>query len=83
MNQGMTTIFVSTEQMLAEENGFSEENLSVLLDAMASTLPTLKKGIPSEVQIELRKKLEADKVRFKRDEDAKRIDRMMGELGGA
>lgn len=53
MNQGITTIFVSAEQM-PEEKGFSEEDLSVILDAMASTL-----------------------------HDAKRIDRMIGKLGGA
>jgi hypothetical protein len=83
MNEGMTTIVVSAEQLLAEENGFSEEDLSLLLDAMASSLSRLKKGFPPDVRIELRKKLEADKVRFKKDEDAKRIDRMIGELGEA
>jgi len=83
MNGGMTTIFVAAEQMLAEENGFSAEDLSLLLDAMAGTLPRLKKGFPPDVRIELRKKLEADKARFKKDEDAHRLDQMIGELGGA
>ncbi|HEV7504649.1 MAG TPA: hypothetical protein VGS07_07045 [Thermoanaerobaculia bacterium] len=83
MNEGMTTIFVSAEQMLAEENSFSEDDLSVLLDAMATTLPRLKQGFPPEVGIELRKKLVADKARFKKDEDARRLDRMIGELGPA
>jgi hypothetical protein len=83
MKDGMTTAFVSTEGMLVEDNGFSAEDLSHLLDAMASTLPTLKQGFPPDVRIELRKKLEADKARFKKDDDAKRIDRMLGELGPA
>jgi hypothetical protein len=83
MKDGMTTAFVSTEGMLVEENGFSADDLSRLLDAMASTLPTLKQGFPADVRIELRKKLEADKARFKKDEDTKRLNRMIGELGGA
>lgn len=83
MDEGMTSIFVGAEQMLAEQNGFSADDLSVLLDAMADTLPRLKKCFPPDARIELRKKLEADKARFKKDEDARRIDRMIGELGGA
>ena len=83
MNEGVTTVFVSTEGMLAEENGFAAEDLSRLLDAMASTLLHLKKGIPSDVRIELRKKLEADKARFKKEEDARRLDQIIAELGGA
>jgi hypothetical protein len=50
---------------------------------MTSTLPRLKKGFPPDVRIELRKKLETDKARFKKDEDAHRLDQMIGELGGA
>jgi hypothetical protein len=36
MNEGLTTVFVGAEEMLAEQNGFSAEDLSILLDAMAS-----------------------------------------------
>lgn len=82
MNEGLTTTFVAAERMLTEQNGFSAPDLSALLDAMATTLPRLKKSFPPDVQIELRKKLVADKARFKKDEDAKGIDRMIGELGG-
>jgi hypothetical protein len=82
MNDGMTSIFVGAEQMLAEQNGFSADDLSVLLDAMADTLPRLKKCFSPDVRIELRKKLETDKARFKKDEDSRRLDRMIGELGG-
>ena len=83
MNEGLTSVFVGSEQMLAEQNGFSAEDLSVLLDAMAQTLPRIKKGFPPDVRIELRKKLETDKARFKKDEDARRLDQMLAELGTA
>jgi hypothetical protein len=82
-NKGMTSVFVGAEEMLAEKNGFSAEDLSVVLDAMAGTLPRIKTGFPPDVRIELRKKLEADKAQFKKDEDAKRLDQMIAELGRA
>jgi hypothetical protein len=81
MNKGLTGVFVGAEQMLAEQNGFSAEDLSVVLDAMTSTLPRLKTGFTPDVRIELRKKLEADKDRFKKDDDARRLDQMISELG--
>jgi hypothetical protein len=81
MNKGMTSVFGGAEQLLAEHNGFSAEELSILLDAMASTLPRLKKGFPPHVRLELRKKLETDKTQFKKDEDTRRLDQMIGELG--
>jgi hypothetical protein len=80
MNEGLNMVFAEAELMLTEP--FSAEDLSVLLDAMASTLPRLKKCFPPDARIELRKKLETDKARFKKDEDAKRLDQMIGELGG-
>jgi hypothetical protein len=83
MKEGMTTAFVGTEQMLTPENNFSPEDLSLLLEAMAQTLPHLKTGFPPEVRIEMRKKLEDDKARFKKDEDTRRLDRMLSELGKA
>jgi hypothetical protein len=83
MNEGMTGLFVATERMLSEQNGFSPEDLSLLLDAMAQTLPRLKTGFPPDVRTELRKKLETDKARFKKDEDARRLDQMIAELGKA
>ena len=81
MNSGLTTVFVGAEQMLTPRNGFSAEELSVLLEAMARTLPQIKKAFAPDYRIELRKKLEADRVRFKADEDIRRIDAMIRELG--
>ena len=83
MNDGLTRVFVGTEQMLSERNNLAPDDLSILLEAMATTLPRIKIVFPFDVRIELRKKLEADRARFKKEEDVRRIDRMIGELGGA
>lgn len=82
MNDGLTRVFVGTEQMLSERNGLAPDDLSILLEAMATTLPRIKIVFPNDVRIELRKKLEADKARFQKEEDVRRLDRMIGELGG-
>lgn len=83
MNDGLTRVFVGTEQMLSERNNLAPDDLSILLEAMATTLPRIKTVFPADVRIELRKKLEADKARFQKEEDVRRLDRMIGELGGA
>lgn len=82
MNSGLTTVFVGAEQTLGEGQGFSPDDLSVILEAMESALPKMKKVFPPEVRVELRKKLEADKKRFSRPEDAKRISSMIRDLAG-
>jgi hypothetical protein len=81
MNDGLTRVFVGTEQMLSERNNLAPDDLSILLEAMAATLPRIKIVFPNDVRIELRKKLEADKARFQKEEDVRRLDRMIGELG--
>jgi hypothetical protein len=81
MNDGMTTVFVGCEQMLTPSNHFAPEDLSILLAAMAETLPRVKKTFSADYRITLRKKLEADRPRFKSAEDARRIDAMIAALG--
>lgn len=81
MNDGMTTVFVGCEQMLTPSNHFAPEDLSILLEAMAETLPRVKKTFSADYRIELRKKLEDDRPRFKSAEDVRRIDAMIAALG--
>lgn len=81
MNDGMTSVFVGCEQMLAPSNHFAPEDLSILLEAMAETLPRVKKTFAADFSVELRRKLEADRPRFKAPEDARRIDAMIAALG--
>src|SRR4051812_25488024 len=80
MNSGITTIFVSAEQALADRQTFSADDLSVILEAMESTLPKIKKAFPDEVRGDLRKKLEEDKARFSAPQDLQRLGAMVREL---
>jgi hypothetical protein len=56
----LTTVFVGAEVSLSERNYYSQDDLSAILDAMAITLPRLKKAFAQDYRIELRKKLESD-----------------------
>jgi hypothetical protein len=80
-NGGLTSIFVGAEMSLSETKFYSPEDLSLLLGAMAETLPVVKKAFPPDYRIELRKKLESRKSAFPRKEDAQSIQRMIDELG--
>jgi hypothetical protein len=80
MNSGLTTVFVGAEQALRDRQNLSADDLSVILEAMASTLPRLKKAFSPEHQIELRKKLEEDRAEFSKPEDAGRLSSMIHEL---
>ena len=61
MNDGITSVFVGCEQMLTPSNHFAPEDLSILLAAMAETLPRVKKSFAADFRVELRQKLEADR----------------------
>ena len=76
----LTTVFVGAEVSLSERHYFSADDLSAILDAMATTLPRLKKAFAQDYRVELRKKLEADRTRFNDREDTAKIDRMIREL---
>lgn len=80
MNSGITTIFVSAEQALSDHETLSADDRSVVLKAMESTLPRVKKAFPEDVRAELRKKLEEDKARFTGQEDLQRLGAMLREL---
>jgi hypothetical protein len=81
MNDGMTSVFVACEQLLMPDNHFAPEDLSILLAAMAETLPQAKKAFAADFRIELRKQLAADRPHFKASEDVRRIDAMVAALG--
>lgn len=80
MNSGLTSVFVGAEQMLADLQVLSADDRSVILAAMESTLPRIKKAFPEDVRVELRKKLEEDKARFSGQEDLQRLGAMIREL---
>ena len=76
----LTTVFVGAEVSLSERDHFSADDLSAILDAMATTLPRLKKAFAQDYRVELRKKLESDRTKFNDREDISKIDRMIHEL---
>ncbi|MFL6232504.1 MAG: hypothetical protein ACJ76N_05165 [Thermoanaerobaculia bacterium] len=80
MSSGVTQVFQGAEETLAERQLLSADDLSVILRAMESTLPRIKKAFPADVRVELRKKLEEDKARFTGQEDLQRLDAMIREL---
>jgi len=81
MYSGLTTVFAGAEHTLTENNGFSSRDRSVVLIAMAATLPRVKKIFAKDFRAELRTKLEADKAKFPEPADAARIEEMVRELG--
>ena len=80
VHAGITTVFLGAEVSLSETNMYSADDLTVLLDAMDATLPTLKKAFSAEFKAEMRVKLRADKTRFDNADDIQHIERMLAEL---
>jgi hypothetical protein len=80
MKSGLTSVFVGAEQTLTEQNGFSSSDRSRILEAMAETLPTMKKAFTQDYKVELRQKLQADRAKFSDKADVLRIDSMLNEL---
>lgn len=81
MYSGISTQFQGAEAMLNELHIYSESERSFVLDAMATTLPVLKKAFSQDYQIELRKKFEDDRKLFQ-GQDLERLQSMIRELGG-
>lgn len=82
MKSGLTTVFVGAEVSLTESNGFSPKDRSLLLEAMAATLPTLKRAFAPDYRVELQQKLRTDRAKFTDSNDVLRIDAMVRELDG-
>jgi hypothetical protein len=80
MHSGLTSVFVGVEQMLGDQRILSADDRSVILAAMESTLPRIKEAFSPEYRIELKKKLEEDKARFDKPEDAARLSSMLREI---
>lgn len=80
MRSGVTTIFVGIELTLSERNVYSSDDLSGILEAMASTLPILKRAFSDAYRSELRLKLESHKLKFSHASDVARIKKMLEEL---
>lgn len=82
VKSGLTTVFVGAEVSLTESNGFSSKDRSLLLEAMAATLPTLKRAFAPDYRVELQQKLRTDRAKFTDSNDVLRLDAMVRELDG-
>ena len=81
MKSGLSTIFDGAETSLSEKGFYSPEDFSLLLTAMAETLPTIDKVFAPDYRIELRKKLEALRAAFPGEKDTHNLQAMIDELG--
>ena len=81
INAGMTGMFVGAEITLTEPGSFSAGDRSLVLEAMAATLPQVKGTFTAAYRAQLRDKLLADKAAFSGADDARRLDGMIAELG--
>lgn len=81
MQAGFMTTFGGAEITLTEDNGFSVADRSLVLKAMADTLPTLKRAFQADYKEELRQRLEADRAKFNGTEDRRLLDAMISQLG--
>ena len=80
MKSGLTTVFAGAELTLSETNIYSADDRSVVLGAMADTLPRIKDQFSDSYRIELRGKLKKHRTMF-RAGDRKKIEGMVVELG--
>lgn len=81
MQAGFTTTFGGAEITLTQDSGFSAADRSLVLKAMADTLPTLQRAFQADYKQELRQKLEADREKLSGTEDRRLLDAMIGQLG--
>jgi hypothetical protein len=78
---GVMTQFEGAEVSLAERHLYSPKDLSLILEAMSSTIPSLKRYFSPEFVRKLKPKLEADRRAFKDAKDRRKIDAMIADLG--
>ena len=77
----LTTMYAGAETSLSEKRFYSANDLSLLLDAMAETVPTVKKAFLPDYKIELRKQMELHRAEFPRPQDKQDIQKVIDTLG--
>jgi hypothetical protein len=80
MHSGIVTIFGGAESVLADDSGVSPADRTLVVNAMATTLPVLKQAFPPDFRIEIRKRLEKSRSILKLAGDRDAVDRMLKEL---
>lgn len=80
IKSGLTTMLVGAEASLSETRFYSAEDVSLMMEAMAVTLPSMKSLLSPDFRAELLRKLETRRNAAKRADDIKNLDRMLAEL---
>ena len=78
---GLTSMYVGAEMSLSETRLYTPADLTVLLKAMAETLPVVQKAFSADYRLELRRKMEAHQAAFPGAEDAKMLQQIIAALG--
>jgi hypothetical protein len=82
LRTGVTNIFLGADGALSARDFYSAADQSLLLQAMADTLPALKSAFAPDVQQELRGKLQAQRKTATQPGDLRNFDVMLAELKG-
>lgn len=77
MNAGFTKTVVSLEVTISNQAPFDDENISVLLEALASTMPRLSKILPDSTRQHLLAKYQNDKILFSKLDDLQNINKII------
>jgi hypothetical protein len=77
---GLANMFSGAETSLTEGSFYSSDDISLLLQGMADTLPAVKTMFASDFRLELLRKLTIHRKRAIRSEDIKNLDRMLADL---
>jgi hypothetical protein len=80
VRSGLTNMFSGAETSLSERPFYSPDDISLLLQAMADTLPSVRNLLASDFRLELCGKLTAHRKRATRSNDIRNLDRMLAEL---
>jgi hypothetical protein len=80
MRSGMTNVFLGATTSLTESHFYSADDISLMLEAMADTLPALKHQFAPDFRAELRDKLKEQRDGTTRSVDLQNLDRLLTEL---
>jgi hypothetical protein len=80
VRSGATNVFLGLVTSLSERSFYSDDDISLMLQAMADTLPSLKQLFAHDFRVELHNKLSAYLRLATRPKDLKNLDRMLAEL---
>ncbi len=80
MRSGLTTMFLGAETSLSERQFYTPDDISLLLEAMADTLPSFRSLFASDFLVELHNKLSVHRKNAIRPNDVKSLERMLAAL---